>query len=488
MEAERDRTSILFFDACRNNPLARNLAASLGTRSVSEGAGLAQQETGAGTLISYSTAPGNVALDGDGRNSPYTGALVKQILGSGDHLAEMLYEVRNSVMKASNGSQVPWENSALTRRFYFKEITPAPPVVAALPPVSPQVDAPGTPADQPVTEFPFPPVERPATVPGLLNNGDMALSGFSGTKLVGELKHGMHPSYKTIIDPDGAALRVFDMSKLVWEDTAVLTPPIKLEIKASEIGQVFGLTFDNGTVDQRPNLFATATSQFGLNIIGDDADGDGAPDRLKTGAANAVFMEGQFGTKFGGGPGSVWKIDGITGKPALFANVTLNGAHNSGPGLGDVAFDSTSGNLYVSDLDTGLIHRFDLAGTELGRFDHGIVGRAAEQVLPCRMTASACKFPVRSLTWKTPPHGVLRPRRGVSALLPSSTGASSMRSTMVRRYGRWGSTRSEHSLPIPVSNSGLTVRPQSEVGTRRHHHRQRVGYTSRIFSSTQMDA
>src|SRR5262245_61364864 len=69
-------TNILFLDACRDNPLSRNLARSMGTRSAEVGRGLAAIESGIGTLISFSTQPGNVALDGSGRNSPFAGALV----------------------------------------------------------------------------------------------------------------------------------------------------------------------------------------------------------------------------------------------------------------------------------------------------------------------------------------------------------------------------------------------------------------------------
>ena len=62
----RRRPIILFFDACRDNPLARNLTRAIGTRSAEIGRGLAAVESGVGTLISFSTQPGNVALDGDG--------------------------------------------------------------------------------------------------------------------------------------------------------------------------------------------------------------------------------------------------------------------------------------------------------------------------------------------------------------------------------------------------------------------------------------
>jgi uncharacterized caspase-like protein len=60
------RTNILFLDACRDNPLARNLARSMGTRSAGIGCGRASVEAGVGTRISFSTQPGNVAHDGGG--------------------------------------------------------------------------------------------------------------------------------------------------------------------------------------------------------------------------------------------------------------------------------------------------------------------------------------------------------------------------------------------------------------------------------------
>lgn len=122
-------TNILFVDACRNNPLARNLERAMGTRSIEIGYGLAQVEAGVGTLVSFSTQPGNVALDGSGRNSPFAGALVKHIGASSDDLSAILISVRNDVMKDTGKKQVPWEHSALTGRFYFgtpKPIGPPP--------------------------------------------------------------------------------------------------------------------------------------------------------------------------------------------------------------------------------------------------------------------------------------------------------------------------------------------------------------------------
>jgi uncharacterized caspase-like protein len=118
MERETS-TNSSFLDACRNTPLSRNLARAMGTRSTEIGRGLAAVESGIGTLISFSTQPGNVALDGTGRNSPFAGALVKHMARTRDDLSAILINVRNDVMKETQRKQVPWEHSALTGRVYF---------------------------------------------------------------------------------------------------------------------------------------------------------------------------------------------------------------------------------------------------------------------------------------------------------------------------------------------------------------------------------
>ena len=120
VELDREgKTNVVFLDACRDNPLARNLARSMGTRSASVGQGLAQVQTGVGTFIAYSTQPGNVAVDGAGRNSPFTGALVKAVAMPERNLTSVMIEVRKEVLAATSGKQVPWDHSALTGDFYF---------------------------------------------------------------------------------------------------------------------------------------------------------------------------------------------------------------------------------------------------------------------------------------------------------------------------------------------------------------------------------
>ena len=112
MEAEK-RVNLVFLDACRDNPLSRSLARSLGTRSTSVGAGLAPIQSSIGTMITYATQPDNVALDGDGRNSPFTTALLKHIATPGVDIGAIMRRVRADVIAATREKQVPWDHSSL---------------------------------------------------------------------------------------------------------------------------------------------------------------------------------------------------------------------------------------------------------------------------------------------------------------------------------------------------------------------------------------
>jgi hypothetical protein len=143
------KTTVALLDACRDNPLARNLARSMGARTTAVGQGLAKVETGVGTLISFSTQPGNVALDGAGRNSPYTTALLGQLEQPGRDLMSVLAAVRGDVVKATGGRQVPWEHTSLLGPLVLK---PADQNVAVTPASVP-------PSSSPPAQFPSPPAK-----------------------------------------------------------------------------------------------------------------------------------------------------------------------------------------------------------------------------------------------------------------------------------------------------------------------------------------
>ena len=212
--------------------------------------------------------------------------------------------------------------------------------------------------------------------------GDIAVTGFSGTILASDkLPPGVDPLDRTFIDPSSASLRVFEASSLNGPPVGqTLNAPLRLDVPAKDIGQVFGLAFDQGDNGGAPNLFVAATSAFGLRIVGAGIATDGKPVRLKVGAPDATFMEAQFGSLGSGSPGAIYKMNGSTGAVTYIADTAFSGVQNSGPGIGGVAFDPASHSLYASDLDTGLIHRFglDYNAADLSQFDHGVAGRRAK--------------------------------------------------------------------------------------------------------------
>jgi uncharacterized caspase-like protein len=122
------RTNILIFDACRNNPLEPKSASSEGGRGIEAGPGLAAPGTlgkgatlGAGTLIAFATAPGQVALDGEGLNSPFSAALSRHIGTPGLEVQQMLTRVRAEVVSVTKNKQVPWSNSSLLGEVFLAE-------------------------------------------------------------------------------------------------------------------------------------------------------------------------------------------------------------------------------------------------------------------------------------------------------------------------------------------------------------------------------
>jgi uncharacterized caspase-like protein len=151
MEAEK-RVNLVFLDACRDNPFAKSLARSMGTRSATVGQGLASVQSAVGTMIAYATQPDNVALDGAGPNSPFTAALLKYIGTPGLEVRAMMTRVRADVLAATNEKQVPWDHSSLIGEVVLAPLPNATPAVAAvaskpaesaLPPAAPAVSEAG---------------------------------------------------------------------------------------------------------------------------------------------------------------------------------------------------------------------------------------------------------------------------------------------------------------------------------------------------------
>ena len=117
---------VIILDACRDNPLARTLAAAMPkTRSTALGTGLAPidpKSEGVGTggiLIAYATDPGAIAFDGNGVDSPYSTALARHLTEPGVEIQSALTRVRGEVAETTQGRQRPWHNASLGREVFL---------------------------------------------------------------------------------------------------------------------------------------------------------------------------------------------------------------------------------------------------------------------------------------------------------------------------------------------------------------------------------
>lgn len=111
MERAGNDLNIVVLDACRNNPFRSLFRSAQG--------GLGRITAPSGSLIAYSAAPGQVALDGVGKNSPYTASLARAIRRPGNELVKVFRQARLDVEALTEGRQTPWEEQSLKGDFYF---------------------------------------------------------------------------------------------------------------------------------------------------------------------------------------------------------------------------------------------------------------------------------------------------------------------------------------------------------------------------------
>ena len=111
MEVAGNGMNVVILDACRNNPFARSFRSS--------SRGLAQVIAPTGSFISYATAPGDVAADGEGDNGLFTEKLLQHMITPGLRLEEVFKRVRADVQQDSSNKQVPWDSSSVTGDFFF---------------------------------------------------------------------------------------------------------------------------------------------------------------------------------------------------------------------------------------------------------------------------------------------------------------------------------------------------------------------------------
>ena len=114
-----DGVRLLVLDACRDNPFANSIAQNKGNRGASMTRGLAKIERSQGMLIAYSTQSNAVAADGNGRNSPFTDALVREMQVPGLEVATVFRRVAINVNRETGGAQTPELSVSLLQDFYL---------------------------------------------------------------------------------------------------------------------------------------------------------------------------------------------------------------------------------------------------------------------------------------------------------------------------------------------------------------------------------
>ncbi len=187
-----------------------------------------------------------------------------------------------------------------------------------------------------------------------LQPGEAYVTRFSGTTST----PGASGQPQVQIDVNGTVGSIIDVRGPGRPPTGTqwINEPQRNPVTATEVGQVFGVVLDDATP---PNVYLSATSAFGLHL---------AP-------GTRQWMDGMWGN--GGGPGTIYRLDAANNyRPQAFAQVTLNNRQNTGAALGNMAFDRTNKQIFVSDLETGMIHRIRASdGADLGFYDHGAQGR-----------------------------------------------------------------------------------------------------------------
>ena len=111
MQVAKNTMNVVILDACRNNPFPKSF------RTFNPG--LVQVNAAAGTFISFATAPGQVAADGEGTNGLFTGKLLRHIDTPDIKIEEVFKRTTADVYRESNQRQAPWVQYSVIGDFYF---------------------------------------------------------------------------------------------------------------------------------------------------------------------------------------------------------------------------------------------------------------------------------------------------------------------------------------------------------------------------------
>jgi hypothetical protein len=106
-------SALLFIDACRSFPIQGTFLAAANER-VTPVRGLAAVDDTNNTFVGFSASPGQTASDGNGRNSPFTTAMLEMLPKPGLDVSAMFNAVTAQVVSSTDGAQKPQSFSGLT--------------------------------------------------------------------------------------------------------------------------------------------------------------------------------------------------------------------------------------------------------------------------------------------------------------------------------------------------------------------------------------
>jgi uncharacterized caspase-like protein len=103
---------LVILDACRDNPFAKKMKRTIASRSLGRGL-IGVEANKPNTFIAFAAKEGSTAADGDGRNSPFSTALLKHLTRPGLDIRKAFGYVRDDVMSATGNQQEPYTTNSL---------------------------------------------------------------------------------------------------------------------------------------------------------------------------------------------------------------------------------------------------------------------------------------------------------------------------------------------------------------------------------------
>jgi len=120
---------LVILDACRDNPFTKKMKRTISSRSLGRGL-IGVEASKPNTFIAFAAKEGSTAADGDGRNSPFSAALLKHLTRPGLDIRKAFGFVRDDVMTATGNQQEPYTTNSLGGNDVALVPAPAPPPAA----------------------------------------------------------------------------------------------------------------------------------------------------------------------------------------------------------------------------------------------------------------------------------------------------------------------------------------------------------------------